>query len=379
MDGLCNRFDENTEMDMARQYDGIVYLFQGGGALGSYQAGVYEGLLDCHFPPDWIIGTSIGAINGSIIAGNKPEHRIQKLKEFWEIVSSPISDFLVATENHHFRKWENIWSAQWALMFGQSGFFKPRLINPWLNLFRLPNEISFYDINDLRKTLEETIDFEIINQKKVRLTLGAVCVDNGDLTYFDNTQMEIKPHHIMASCALPPAFPAVKIDEKYYWDGGISCNTPLGVVLEDKIPQHLLCFIVNLFAKCEVLPNSMLDVIKRRKDLEFSGHYDKMLESFCKIHRLEHTIHQIRLKNKEKMFAHFEHDTKNIEHISKLNLIRFHYRDRPYDVWSKDFEFSRQSIQEHYQSGIDDVQRAINDPKWLAPIPDNQCVLMNNY
>lgn len=357
-------------------YHKIVYLFQGGGALGAYQAGVFEGLSACNRPPDWMIGTSVGAINAAIIAGNHPENRVAKLKEFWGTVSSPLSNFIMPTDNDAIRKWVNLWYTHWTIIYGQPGFFKPRLTNPWLDTKSSPDKISFYDTAELKKTIERLVDFEIINQRKVRLTLGCVRLEDDELVYFDNKHHDIGSEHIMASAALPPGFPAVKIEGKYYWDGGISSNTPLSVVLADLAPEKLLCFIVNLFSSREELPKSMLDVLKRRKDIEFAGRYESMLAAFCELNHLKHTIHELR---KGKETPSLLNKSNPMTHFSALNLVKFHYRDRTFDLWSKDFEFSRQSIQEHYQMGYNNVQNALKNPSWLDVIPDNASIVRHNF
>src|SRR5579883_913390 len=221
----------------ARSYDKIVYLLQGGGALGAYQAGVCQALLEHQCEPDWVVGTSIGAINASIIAGNEPQDRIAKLKEFWNMVTVPVPEFIGPENNMLVLQSFNYWVAQWILMYGVPHFFKPKYITPSLFINNTPDKISFYDTTELRTTLEKVVNFKLINQKRVRLTLGAVRIRGGLDVHFDNTKQIIGPEHIMASSALPPGFPAIKIDGEYYWDGGVSSNTPFSVLLEEKISQ----------------------------------------------------------------------------------------------------------------------------------------------
>lgn len=355
-------------------YDKIVYLFQGGGALGSYQVGVYEALSQQDLMPDWVIGTSIGAINGAIIAGNKPEDRIQKLNQFWQTVTSPLSPFLVRSDNHYIRKFQNFWVAQHAIWFGVPGFFKPKMISPLLIAHDSPCRLGFYDTDALRQTLLQCIDFELINKRNVRLTLGALRIEDGEMVYFDSHHQTLDVQHVLASAALPPAFPAIEIHGKHYWDGGVSSNTPLTVVIENRVPEKLLCFVVNLFAKEENLPTSILEVIKRKKDIEFAGRSKKIMDYFYMFHKLQHKLHAARVKSKAT-------DTKveDIEHQPMLNISRFHYRDQPTDLWCKDFEFSRQSIQDHYEAGLKDVMEAIEKPTWLQPIDKSDYIAMYNY
>lgn len=354
-------------------YDKIVYVFQGGGALGSYQVGVYEGLSQQGLLPDWIIGTSIGAINGAILAGNKPEHRLKKLNQFWQTITSPLSNFLVPTQNNYLRKLQNFWVAQHAILFGIPGFFKPKIISPWLVAHDTPSHLGLYDTDALRSNLLACIDFDLINAKKVRLTLGALQLESGEMNYFDSKHQVLGVEHVMASAALPPAFPAIEINGKHYWDGGVSSNTPLTVVIENRIPEKLLCFVVNLFTQEESLPTSMMSVMKRKKDIEFAGRYRKIMDYFYMFHRLQHKLHVAREKHKDE-----PHQT-DIEHQPMLNISRFHYHDQPCDLWCKDFEFSKQSLREHYEAGLNDVMNAVEKPTWLAPIEKSEYIVMHNY
>lgn len=286
-------------------YDQTIYLLQGGGALGAYQVGVCQGLLEYGCEPDWLIGTSIGAINASIIAGNEPANRIPKLKEFWHRISSP---FPCSDETHNLlQQWQNFISSQWTVFLGQPGFFRPRILNP-LSYFVALHQMSFYETSELRETLTDLIDFDLINQKQIRLSLGVIEIENGSPHYFDNMQQRIGPEHIIASAALPPGFPAVEIDGKYYWDGGISAIAPIQAVVKENLPQSLLCFMAELFVP----------------------------------HR----------------------QTEPDSYSANLNIIRFCHRDRPSDLWTKDFEFSIQSINERLEMGYQDVQNTLRNPKW---------------
>ncbi len=358
-----------------RPYDKIVYLLQGGGALGSYQVGVCEGLLKSNREPNWVIGTSIGSINGAIIAGNKPEDRVKKLKEFWSIVATPLSSFLMPSDDKYVRESQNFWTTQWTILFGLPNFFSPRLMNPWFVYSSTADKLSFYDTIDLKNTLEKLIDFELINSKKVRLTLCAVNVEDGLTVNFDNFKQEIRADHILASCALPPGFPAVKIDGKYYWDGGLASNTPLSVVLEEPKTCKALCFMINLFSHHEEDPKTMFDVIKRARDLEYAGRHREIFKYFCERHRLTILINKLLEQNVEYRNNPIFQEVEKFGQTSALNIIRFHYKDRPYDMWSKDFEFSEQSMYEHYLNGKRDFEKALAKPKWFDVIDDDLLVI----
>jgi len=354
-------------------YDKVVYFLQGGGALGSYQVGVCQALLEYGCTPDWVVGTSIGAINAAIIAGNKPEHRIKKLEKFWNVITSiaPTIPFLI--QNYYTREIQNYWSAQLSLFFGQPGFFLPRLINPWAHYSSSPELLSFYDTSELRETLLEIIDFDLINTKKnIRITLGAVKVETGETVRFDNAHQKIHVEHIMASAALPPGFPAIKIDDEYYWDGGLSSNTPFSVILEEKIPEKLLCFIVNLFSYKKHIPTSLMDVMKCKKELEYASRHMELLHHFLELHYLQHIIG--RLAKTELDNNDIKQALKKISdagHPTALNIIRFHYRDQPSDLWSKDFDFSYQSIRDHWRCGYNDAETALKKDTWINRVIDD--------
>ena len=238
----------------------IIYVFQGGGALGSFQVGGVEALYEHDYRADMVVGISIGGMNAAIVAGNPPEKRLEKLKQFWNkiTVSIPLpnSPFLGMSKIH------NYFGAQHALHFGQPGFYKPKILSPWLLSHVTPDQLSFYDTSPLRETLNEVIDFEYLNQGHVRLCLGATDLASGDFVFFDNSKEKITVEHIMASGALPPGFPAIEIDGRYYVDGGVYANTPLSKVLEEFADTehdicNVLCFMFDLFSASGPLPHTM--------------------------------------------------------------------------------------------------------------------------
>jgi len=361
-------------------YDQIVYLLQGGGALGSYQAGVCKALLEHDCAPDWVVGTSIGAINAAIIAGNKPQDRIAKLNEFWDTVSYPLPSFIGLEDNIFLQEFENYFNSALITLTGQPNFFRPRLINPWIFSEKTPDKISFYDTSELRETLIKVIDFDLINKNPVRLTLGAVRIKGGKAVRFDNTHQVIGPEHIMASSALPPGFPAIKINNEYFWDGGLSSNTPFAVVLEEKIPQKLLCFIVNLFSYPAHIPTSLMDVLKYKKEIEYASRHQEILHHFCELHYLQHTLNLLSTT----VFNNHDLDEtlKKIEqigHPTSLNIILFHYRDRRSNLWSKDFNFSMQAIKEHWTAGYNDATRALENPSWQDLVVDESGAAIHEF
>src|SRR4051812_41918835 len=220
-----------------------VLVLQGGGALGSYQAGGYQALCHHDFEPEWVAGISIGAINAAIIAGNAPEQRVERLKEFWQMVSAPVP-WNPLTSDDRGRAFFNEASAALIATFGVPGFFTPRLPPAPLWPQGSPQSQSYYDTAPLRRTLERLVDFDRINDAKTRLSVGAVGVTSGNFTYFDNFEFKklgkrIGPEHIMASAALPPGFPSIVIEGEHFWDGGVASNTPLDYVLDAEINNDL--------------------------------------------------------------------------------------------------------------------------------------------
>lgn len=342
------------------QYHQVIFMLQGGGALGAYQVGVCQGLMERGCTPNWVVGTSIGGINAAIIAGNKPEHRVSKLKKFWDTISLPFPDLFPGEDNEQLLTWQNIMNSEWGATFGVNGFFTPR-VPPQFIFDDTPDKISFYDTGELRNTLNKLVDFDLINSKQVRLTLSATDLADGSLHNFDNTKQEITVDHIMASAALPPGFPAIKINDKYYWDGGICTNTPLAVVLDEHTADNLLCFTVNLFANREQLPNNMFNVLKRKKDIEFMSRYRSVLELFCELQRQQQELNKLRKQNGQEI---------DIRHPPVLNVVHFQYADTPSDLWSKDFEFSKKSIQDRMELGELHVKKAFETRGWLDLITE---------
>ena len=363
-------------------YEKVVYLLQGGGALGSFQAGVCEGLFQFGLEPDWVVGTSIGGINAAIIAGNPPERRLAKLKGFWDLVSSPVPFFPgLPNVSDVSQEMINSYCAFFISVFGVPAFFKPRLFYSWLFSKTTPDQVSYYDTSALRKTLLDVIDFDLINEKKIRLSIGAVNVKTGHPILFDNTRQIIGPEHVMASAALPPGFPAVKIDDEYYWDGGVISNTPFGVVLEERIPQKLLCFIVNLYTYSQQIPTSIMDILKAKKELAYSSRHEEVLHAFCELHFLQHAVEMLAKKAEQNDdLERVLRVIKNVGHPTALSIVQFHYKDRPSNLWSKDYNFSYQAIDEHWQAGCENVKEALAKPDWLnLSVDDNFGVEIHNF
>ncbi len=350
-----------------------VLVLQGGGALGSYQAGAYQALCHHDFEPEWIAGISIGAINAAIIAGNPREKRIGKLKEFWETVSSgsvmPWSGFV---QGEQARSAFNETSAALVAAFGVPGFFTPRLPPAALWPPGSPQSQSYYDTSPLRATLEKLVDFDLINSGKTRLSVGAVSVTTGNFRYFDNHEFrklgkKIGPEHIMASGALPPGFPSIEIEGEHYWDGGISSNTPLDYVLDMETARDLLIFQIDLFSARGPLPNNLMEAAEREKDIRFSSRTRMNTDKAKKVHDAKLALRALISKLPES----FKGDplVATLNEASKENtvtVVHLIYRSKMHEASSKDYDFSRLAMGEHWLAGERDVYASMAHPDWLT-------------
>src|SRR5262245_4856707 len=271
--------------------DRIALVLQGGGALGAYQAGVYQAMHEAGIEPDWVSGVSIGAINAAIIAGNPPHRRLRRLQVFWDrITERKVLPF--TPDGDVFRKARNATSSWLTLMHGQPGFFAPRVPNPWLSFTGAQSATSFYDNGPLRETLGSLVDFSMINDRTCRFSVGAVDVLTGNFIYFDNSVEEIGPEHVMASGALPPALPMVKIGTDHYWDGGIVSNTPLQHLLDQDDSLNTLVFQVDLFSARGVLPRDIQEVMARHKDIMYSSRTRYNTDVFRRIYGWKMQLYQ---------------------------------------------------------------------------------------
>jgi len=343
-----------------------VLVLQGGGALGAYQAGVYEELAADGHMPDWISGISIGAINAALIAGNPPERRVERLRHFWERVSSNLLAEPVLP-GEQARSWFNEASASLATVFGLPGFFEPRIPPAITFPPGTPEALSVYETNPLRQTLEELVDFDLINAKKVRLSLGAVNIRTGNFAYFDNRWQVIGPEHVMASGALPPGFPPIEIDGEHYWDGGLVSNTPLQYVLDEVPRPDMLVFQVDLFSARGPMPRTLSEVSEREKDIRYSSRTRLNTDVFRQNQALRRAVHHLLGSLPDDLKG--GPDAKLLQQLScdaAITIVHLIHRRKNYYTQSKDFEFSRHSIEEHWESGTKDVRRTFEQKAWQA-------------
>jgi len=347
-----------------------VLVLQGGGALGSYQAGAFQALCASGFEPEWVAGISIGAINAAIVAGNAPEKRVDRLKEFWNMVSSPVS-WNPISKGERARSLFNETSAALIATFGVPGFFTPRLPPAPLWPQGSPQSLSYYDTSPLKKTLENLVDFDRINDLKMRLSVGVVGVTSGNFKYFDNFEFrklgkKIGPEHIMASGALPPGFPSVVIEGEHYWDGGISSNTPLDFVLEEEVDRDLLIFQVDLFSARGDLPATLLEAAEREKDIRFSSRTRMNTDKNKKLHNARMAVRD--LIGKLPDYLKNDPSVELLRKASKENtvtVVHLIYRSKNYESSSKDYDFSHVGVVEHWNAGARDVHLSMRHKEWL--------------
>jgi NTE family protein len=377
----------------ALAFDCVALVLQGGGALGAYQAGVFEGLSEAGIECDWAAGISIGAINAALIAGNEPLQRVERLREFWNTVTAP--PLLPATSPWWAHAVEHggeaartalgWFEASRSVLEGQRGFFVPRLPSPVFSAQAASTELSHYDTAPLAATLERLVDFDRINhQSGLRLTVSAVNVANGNFELFDSQRGEwagrIRAAHILASGALPPGFAAVEIEGQHYWDGGLVSNTPLSAVLDEEPRRDTLAFQVDLWSALGPLPKNLLDVEERAKDIRYSSRtraVTRQLERERHLRRLLREVLQRVPPSQRKGDAWCaEAQAQSSDKI--FNVVHLIYQEKAWDSHHKDYEFSALSMRDHWASGLADVRRTLAHPDWLAPPPQRQTTVTHD-
>jgi len=368
------------------QYETIALMLQGGGALGAYQAGVYQGLDEAGILPNWLAGISIGALNTAIIAGNAPERRVEKLREFWEIICQPAYgppmppalEQAFFNSNDTVRKAFTAMQAVGALVDGQKGFFTPRFPPPLPAVSAPPQLASYYDTTPLKATLERLCDFDRINSKEVHVSVGAVNVHTGNFAYFDNAHKTLRPEHFMASGALPPGFGAVEIDGEYYWDGGLMSNTPLYEVAQASPRRDTLAFQVDLWSALGPVPDNITDVQGRMKDIQYSSRTRLVTDTMQRTQRFRHVLREVL----DRVSPEHRNDPwcKLAEELScskRYNIVHLIYGNKEYEGHYKDFQFGLSTMRQHWESGLEDIRNSLAQPGWLD-MPDNDAAFVTH-
>jgi NTE family protein len=353
-------------------FECIALVLQGGGALGAFQAGVYQALAEANLHPDWVSGISVGAINAALIAGNAPQVRLDKLRAFWEQVTSPHTpDHFGFAEpwlqGELSRSIVNRLHASSAMLAGAPGFFTPRVPPPYLYPPGMIEATSWYDTKPLIGTLENLVDFDRLNADAMRFSVGAVNIRSGNFVYFDSTTHKIRPEHILASGALPPGFPPIEIDGELYWDGGLVSNTPLQWVVEGDTRQDTLAFQVDLWSARGEVPSDLPGVVVRQKEIQYSSRTRANTDRFKQIQTARNALANIIDKMPPELLDN--EDGKLLRSVADrrvYQIVHLIYRSQKYEGQSKDYEFSRASMNDHWTAGYNDAMRTLRHPEALA-------------
>ena len=352
----------------------IVLVFQGGGALGAYQAGVYQALREAGIEPDWIIGTSIGAINASLIAGNEPEHRLDRLEEFWRRMER--KEFWGLVNWPGLADTASYWST---LLAGIPGFFKPNplaLLGAHYPLGR--DSAGFYSTEPLAKTLTELVDFALIERCTPRLTVGAAHLRTSEMRYFDGRETAITVRHVMASGALPPAFPAVRIDGELYWDGGILSNTPTEAIFDDNPRRSSLIFAVHMWNSMGPEPESIWEVLHRHKDIQYSSRVASHIARQRQVHKLRHVVSElVKLMPEEVRNRPAVKDLAEYGCLTRMHVVRLLAPRLDNENHTKDIDFSPTGIRLRWEAGYADTRRALQRAPWNDPCDPLEGVILH--
>ena len=342
----------------------IVLVLQGGGALGSYQAGVYQALHEAGIEPDWIIGTSIGAINASLIAGNAPQNRLSRLREFWKKMEQhPVWSFrdIIPGFNEKLSYWATVTN-------GIPGFFRPNPLAHAGDSYPLgADNAGYYSTAPLERTLTELVDLKMLNECKPRLTVGAAHVRSSRMRYFDSRDGELTIRHIMASGALPPAFPAIRIDGELYWDGGILSNTPTEAVFDDIPRRNSLIFAVHLWNPSGAEPATMKDVLNRHKDVQYSSRIASHIARQQQAHRLRHVINQLvaRLPEEERKLDAVR-ELASYGCPTRMHVVRLLAPQIECETHTKDIDFSPSGIKQRWDAGYAHTKAVLERQPWIG-------------
>lgn len=344
-----------------------VLVLQGGGALGAYQVGVYEALHEAGVCPDWVIGTSIGAINAALIAGSKPDERIERLSEFWgrvqndELIPGGLPAWLASATRNAL-----------AVSRGVPAFFSPNplaFMSPHQNLG--PEAAGYYSVEPLRRTLEELVDFDELNNGGTRITVGASSVRTAEMRYFDSREMPLGVDHILASGALPPGFPPVRIDGELYWDGGILSNTPVEVVFDDNPRRNSLVFAVHIWNPNGGEPETIWEVLNRQKDVQYSSRAAAHIKRQRQLHRMRHIIAELsarlpeaeRRNNKVAEMAAYGC-------LTRMHVVRLLAPALDHEDHSKDIDFSAHGVRRRREAGYSDTMKTLEKAPWRDPVDE---------
>jgi NTE family protein len=345
--------------------DQVALVLQGGGALGSFQAGVFEALDAAGIEVDQVAGISIGAVNAALIAGNPPGRRVERLRTFWDRTSAALPVFPIWGGDLG-REWLHEASAAFVATFGVPGFFRPNMLPPFMAMPGSPQALSLYDSSQLAGTLDDLVDWDLLNDGPVKIAVGAVEIESGNFHYFDSSKERLDARHIMASGALPPGLPPVEIDGKFWWDGGLVSNTPLSHVLDTQ-DAELLVFQVDLFSASDDMPKNMMDVFAREKEIRFSSRTRQVGDQLLRERREHETVRKVLAKLPEAMRD--DPDVARLKAMTQdlpVNIVQLIYRANAWEGGSRDYEFSGRTMAEHWAAGQSAVAASIDKSELVA-------------
>jgi NTE family protein len=324
--------------------------------------GVYQALHEAGIEPDWVIGTSIGAINAAIIAGNKPADRLPRLLELWQRFQQP--------------QLHTLW---WTFLRGIPEFFSPRLPawgGPQAKVGL--DAASYYSTAPLRQTLSSLIDVAVLNSAHPRLSVAAVNIKSGELRYFDSRGGALGLEEVMASGALPPGFPAIRVDGEAYWDGGLYSNTPLEAVLDDNPRRDSVIFSVNVWQPTGHEPESIWQVLAREKDIRYATRDDSHIGRQKQIHRLRHVIREL-----EKELPSETRNSPKCRELASwgcgttMHVVRLLAPALEGEDYLKDLDFSAAGIRFRCEAGLTDARRMLARAPWNAPFDPMEGVVVH--
>ncbi len=362
----------------------VVLVLQGGGALGAYQGGIYEALHEAGIEPNWVIGTSIGALNAGLIAGNRLENRLERLREFWATMEykpwwgetlTPWFDSRLLAD------WTNQSAHMMAMFGGVAGYYT---LNHALTLggAKAPlgvEKAALYNTENLEKTMRALTEPECFNSGHPRLTTGTVNVKTGRMQYWDSARMKLTLNHVLASAALPPAFPAVRIDGDPYWDGGIYSNTPIEAVFEDNPRRNSVVFADQVWHTSGPEPKSLEDVLSRQKDIQFGSRDDSHIARQQELHRFRHIVREL-----VKLLPEDKRDMPEVKQFAAYGCGTFMHIVRlngPYlegEGNSRDIDFTANGIWTRWKAGYDDTKRALEIKPWEVEVDPMAGVAVHN-
>jgi len=372
-DGPANLL--RTHRRLARpDFEQIALVLQGGGALGSYQAGVYQAIEEAGVDLDWIAGVSIGAVNAALIAGSPKGSRLETLEKFWaEVSTDPFCTACLQAMPRAFAEAEDVRtalnhiSATTALIAGVTSLYTPRIPPPWLMPRGGLEATSFYDAKPLRDALERFVDFDRINAGPARFSVGAVNIGTGNFVYFDAKDSRIRAEHILASAALPPTFPPVEIDGEFYWDGGLVSNTPLQWVVDSEPHRDTLVFQVDLWNTRGQRPSDLAEVATRQKEIQYASRTRASTDAFRRLQRLRNSAADVLAELPEEMrrLPAMKRLAQEVER-KVFRIVHLIYHSQPHQGSTKDFEFSKLNVEEHWRTGYNDAVRTLRHPEALS-------------